>query len=78
MIYQAFLFLALVGFLWVIMHVMLAVWDAKHPSVKYTNYILFYYQGYDAKRVAFIDKMVRFAYFTIIWACVLQCTHLAN
>lgn len=40
--------------------------------------MLYYYQSCDTKKLALIDKVVRFAYFTVVWACVLQCTHLAN
>lgn len=77
-IYQPVLFLLAVGVLWVIMHVLLGVWDAKSPNVKYTNYPLYYYHDYDSKRMALVDKAVRFTYFPIAWACVLQCTHFAN
>lgn len=34
-IYHAILFLAGVGVIWVVIHVLLAVWGAKHPNVKY-------------------------------------------
>ena len=76
--YQPLLYLILVLVLWTIMHVLLMVWNAKNPSTKYSNYFLYYYHNYDSKKIALLDKIVRFAYFSIIWACVLQCTHLSN
>lgn len=76
--YQPILYLALVGFLWAIMHILLSVWNARHPNTKYTSYFLYFYQSYDSKKIALVDKIVRFTYFSIIWACVLQCTHLSN
>jgi hypothetical protein len=60
------------------MHVLLTVWDAKHPKTKYSNYFLYFYHNYDSKYIAMVDKIVRFAYFTVAWACVLQFTHLSN
>lgn len=60
------------------MHVLLMVWNAKNPATKYSNYFLYYYHNYDSKKLALLDKIIRFAYFSIIWACVLQCTHLSN
>jgi hypothetical protein len=77
-IYQPLLYLAVIGVLWVILRVTLDVWDSKNPNVKYSNYFLYYYQRYDDKKLAFVDKMVRFTYFSIVWACVLQFTHFSN
>lgn len=77
-IYQVILYLALLFILWAIIHILLLVWDSKNSKNKYSNYILYFYHSYDAKRLALLDKIVRFGYFTIIWACVLQCTHLSN
>ena len=63
---------------WAILHIVLSVLGAKNSNVKYTNYIVHYYYSYDFKRAVFIDKIVRFAYFSVVWACVLQFTHLKN
>lgn len=78
MIYQALLYFAVLVILWSLMHIILLLWDSKHPNTKYSNYLLHFYHDYDSKQLVMIDKIVRFAYFTVVWACVLQCTHLYN
>lgn len=39
---------------------------------------MYYYKQYDSKALVMIDKIVRFAYFTIVWACLLQFLHFHN
>jgi hypothetical protein len=77
-IYQPILFFAAIFLFWAILHIVLSVLGAKNSNVKYTNYIVHYYYNYDFKKAVFIDKIVRFAYFAVVWACVLQFTHLKN
>ena len=38
------------------------------------SYIVKYCTDYESNQFSYIDKFIRFAYFTIIWACVLQFT----
>ena len=77
-IYHTVLFLLAMVVFWAAMHLILESWEAKNPTNKYSHYFLYYYYGYDSRKLVFVDRVVRFIYFTVAWACVLQFTHLSN
>jgi hypothetical protein len=73
-IYFTILYFALLMALWLLVHIFLLIYDSKHPQeqTKYSNFLVYYYKQYNMKILVCVDKMVRFAYFTICWACFLQ------
>ena len=42
------------------------------------SYLVKYISDYENYKFAYIDKFVRFAFFTVIWACTLQFTVFSN
>ena len=60
--------------IWLIIHVILLIYESKHPNedTEHRNFFVYYYQQYSSKTFVFVDKVARFVYFTVCWACVLQ------
>lgn len=72
-IYHSILFVALMFAIWLIIHVILLIYESKHPNdTEHKNFFVYYYQQYSSKTFVFVDKVARFVYFTVCWACVLQ------
>jgi hypothetical protein len=42
------------------------------------SYLVKYYNDYQNYRFAYLDKFIRFAYFTVVWACTLQFIEFTN
>ncbi len=64
----------------VVMYILLQVLthvltSSQKSKRKYADsYIVKYYVDYENYKFSYLDKFVRFAYFTVVWACVLQFT----
>ena len=60
--------------IWLIIHVILLIYESKHPNedTEHRNFFVYYYQQYSSKTFVFVDKVGRFVYFTVCWACMLQ------
>jgi len=63
---------------WIIIKLILTIWNPKDEKAKFNNYVLYYYDNYTSKKMVFIDKIVRFIYFTVVWACILQFIKFSN
>ena len=79
-IYHTILYFALFFGLWLLMHVIIRIYEAKYPNeeTKYENYFIYFYKQYHSKAFVMVDKIVRFAYLTLVCACTLQFISFAN
>lgn len=68
------------GVLYILLLVIAHILKSSSKSKKKyaDNYIAKYYSDYEANKFSYIDKFVRFSYFTVIWACTLQFTAFQN
>lgn len=60
------------GLLWV------CIIGIRDKKVKNKSFIRRYYERERSHKFVFLDKIVRFTYFTVVWACVLQFTWFEN
>jgi hypothetical protein len=65
--------------LFILLKIFSHIVSSSSKKQKYVDsYIVKYYNDYQNFRFAYLDKFVRFAYFTVVWACALQFIELTN